>query len=145
MQAFCPRPPTPTPLGLPWEKTRWVGGRTCPHHASLTLSCLSLHEPETSAKQELGPHTVAKPSTTVGLPRGLLSFFFFLRPNPQSMEIPRLEVESELQLPAYATATATATQDPSRICDLHPSSWQHQILNPLMEARDRTGNLMDTS
>ena len=27
-------------------------------------------------------------------------------------------------------------------CDLHHSSWQHQIPNPLSEARDRTCNLM---
>ena len=45
------------------------------------------------------------------------------------MEVPRLGVSSELQLLAYATATAT--RDLSCICDLHPSSWQRQILNPL--------------
>jgi len=56
------------------------------------------------------------------------------------MEVPRLGVESELLLPAYARATAT--QDPSRICNLHHSSQQHQILNPLSEARGRTQNLM---
>ena len=33
-------------------------------------------------------------------------------------------------------------QDPSRVCDLHHSSWQCQILNPLSEVRDRTRNLM---
>ena len=50
------------------------------------------------------------------------------------MEVPRLGIESELQLPAYTTATAT--WDPSHICNLHRSSWQHRILNPLSEARD---------
>ena len=30
----------------------------------------------------------------------------------------------------------------SRVCDLHRSSWQWQILNPLSEARNQTGNLM---
>ena len=30
----------------------------------------------------------------------------------------------------------------SYICDLHHSSQQHQILNPLSEARDQTYNLM---
>ena len=29
-----------------------------------------------------------------------------------------------------------AKQDPSCLCYLHHSSWQHQILNPLREARD---------
>ena len=56
------------------------------------------------------------------------------------MEIPRLGVKSELQLPAYTTVTAT--WDPSRVWDLHHSSWQHRILNPLSEVRDRTYNLM---
>ena len=44
-----------------------------------------------------------------------------------------------------AYTTATATQDPSRICDLHHSSQQWWILNPLREAGDRTCILMDTS
>ena len=44
------------------------------------------------------------------------------------MEVPRLGIELELQLPAYTTATAV--QDPNRICDLHHSSRQRQILNP---------------
>ena len=52
------------------------------------------------------------------------------------MEVPRLGVESEPEPPAYATATAMP--DPSHICDLHHSSWQYRILNPLSEARDRT-------
>ena len=52
-------------------------------------------------------------------------------------------VESELQLPAYATAMAMP--DLSHICDLHHSSRQCRILNPLSEARDRTFILLDTS
>ena len=60
--------------------------------------------------------------------------FFFLGPHPQHMEVPRLEVQLELQLPAYTTATATP--DLSRVFDLHHSSWQHWILNPLSGARD---------
>ena len=54
-----------------------------------------------------------------------------------------LGVKFELQLPA--TATATATHDPSHVCDLHHSSQQHWILNPLRGARRRTLILMDTS
>ena len=56
------------------------------------------------------------------------------------MEVPRLGAESELQLPAYTSATATPVL--SRIFDLHHSSRQHQILNPLSKARDRARNLM---
>ena len=66
-------------------------------------------------------------------------YLLFLGPHPQHMQVPRLGVRLELQLPAYTTATATL--DPSRICNLHHSSRQHQILKPLSEARDYTRNL----
>ena len=48
------------------------------------------------------------------------------------MEVSRLEVETELQLLAYTTATAMP--DPCLMCDLHHSSQQCWILNPLSEA-----------
>ena len=70
-------------------------------------------------------------------------FFAFLGPHSQHMEAPRLTVQSELQLPTYTTVTATP--DPSHVCDLHHSSLQHQILNPLSEARERTLDLMAPS
>ena len=57
------------------------------------------------------------------------------------MEVPRLGVELELQLPA--SATATTMSDPSSVCNLHHSSRQCQIPDPLRKARDRT--LLDTS
>ena len=72
-----------------------------------------------------------------------LSLSLFLGPHLQHMEVPRLGVESELKLLAYVTATAT--RDPSCVCDLHHSSWQNQIFNPLSEARDWIGILMDTT
>ena len=61
-------------------------------------------------------------------------FLFFLRLHLWHMELPRLGVKSELQLLAYTTATAT--RDPSCVCDLHHSSQQCRILNPLSKARD---------
>ena len=66
--------------------------------------------------------------------------FPFLGPHPGHMEVPGLGVQSELQLRDYTTTTGT--WDPSCVCDLHHSSWQRWILNPLSEARDRTRNLM---
>ena len=48
------------------------------------------------------------------------------------VEVPRLGVKSELQLAVYATAT----QDLSHIYNLCCSLQQHQILNPLSDARD---------
>ena len=70
-------------------------------------------------------------------------FFCFIGPHPQHMKVPRLGVKSELQLLAYTTATAM--WDPCCIFSLYHSSWQHQILNLLSEARDRTPIFMDTS
>ena len=69
-------------------------------------------------------------------------YYFFLELHPPRMEVPSLGVTSELQLPAYATATAA--WDLSCIYDLHHSSRQCRILNPLGEARDRTCIITDT-
>ena len=69
-------------------------------------------------------------------------YFFFLQPHLRHLAFPRIGVEVELQLPAYPTATAIP--DPSRICDLHCSLWQHSILNSLSETRGQTRILMDT-
>ena len=68
-------------------------------------------------------------------------FFYcsFFRATPTTYEGSRTRVKWELQTLAYTTATAK--QDPRRVFDLHHSSRQRQILNPLSEARDRT--LMD--
>ena len=69
--------------------------------------------------------------------------FCLLWPHLQHMEVPRLGVESELLLPVYIEATAKL--DLRQICDLHCSSQQLRILNPLSRSRDRTHILMDTS
>ena len=66
----------------------------------------------------------------------------FLGPNQQPIEVPRLGVKLEPQLLSYTTATAT--RDLSRVCNLHHSSEQRRILNPLSEARDHTCVFMDT-
>ena len=63
----------------------------------------------------------------------------YLGPHLCHMEVLKLGLKSELHLPA------TATRDPSHVCDLHHSSRQRWILNPLSEARDPTHILMETS
>ena len=76
----------------------------------------------------------------------MLNFVFcfaFLGLHLQHMEVPRLGVKSELQLLDYATDMAMWGL--GHICKLHRSLWQHWILNPLIEARDGTCVLMDTS
>ena len=70
----------------------------------------------------------------------LLLLFGFLGQHLQHMEVRRLRAESELQLLIYTTATATP--DPSHVCNLHHSSQQRRIRNPLSKGRDRTRNLV---
>ena len=67
----------------------------------------------------------------------------FLGPHLWHVDVLRLEVKSELQLLAYATATAI--RDLSHICDQNHSSRQHQIADPLGEARHGTCILMDAN
>ena len=69
--------------------------------------------------------------------------FCFSEANLQHVEVPRLGVKSELQLPAYTTTTEMP--DPSHIYNLHHSSQQYCIPNPMSKARDWTCILMDTS
>ena len=73
----------------------------------------------------------------------LCTFFFFFGPHLQHTEVPRLGGDVELQLPVYTTATAMP--DSSCLFDLHHSSRQQWILNPLSEARDGTYVFVDTS
>ena len=61
----------------------------------------------------------------------IFCLFVFWGPHLKHMEIPRLGVY----------ARATAMPDQGHICDLHHTSWQHWILNPLIEARDQTRDL----
>ena len=63
--------------------------------------------------------------------------FVFLGPHPLHMEA---GVELELQPLAYATAIA---EPDLSTCNLHHSSHQCQILNPLSKARDQTCVLME--
>ena len=67
----------------------------------------------------------------------------FLGLHPWHMDIPRIGMELELHLTTYTTAPAMP--DPTCVCDLHHSSQQHWILNPLSKARDQTPILVDTS
>ena len=81
-----------------------------------------------------------------GIPLFLILYsfiFIILELHPWHMEVPRLGVELELQLGAYTTATAP--RDPSRVCDLHHSSRQRWISNPVSEVGDGTHTHMDTS
>ena len=72
----------------------------------------------------------------------LLFFFSFLGPHCGMWSFPgEVSNQSCSHQPIYVTATVT--QDPSHVFDLHRSSRQHPILNPLSEARVGTHVLMD--
>ena len=58
------------------------------------------------------------------------------------MEVSRLGVLSELWSLAYIPESQQLAWHPSHVCDLHHSSRQCGILNPLSEAKDQTSNLM---
>ena len=81
------------------------------------------------------------------LPASQVFVFFFVfsfrSPHLRHMEVPRLGVQLELQQLAYPTATAMPHL--SYTCNLRHSLHQHQTLNLLSKARDRTCDLMDTS
>ena len=68
-------------------------------------------------------------------------FFFLFRAAPGAYG--SSQARGQIQLPAHARATAI--QDPSHVCNLHHSSRQCWILNPLSEARDQTQILVDAS
>ena len=70
----------------------------------------------------------------------LFYFICFLEPYLQHMEVSRLGVKSDVQW--LTCPAATAMRDLSCICNVHHSSWQHWILNPLGEAKDGTCILM---
>ena len=73
----------------------------------------------------------------------IIIIIFSFRAAPTACRSCQIRVERELQLPAYSTATAK--WDLSCICDLHHSSWQCWIPDPLREAGEQTCVLMDTS
>ena len=53
--------------------------------------------------------------------------------------------QSRCRIRALAAGLRHSNWDLSCVCDLHHSSWQGQILNPLTEARDQTCILTDIS
>ena len=80
--------------------------------------------------------------------KGLLLFYYFhffclfafSRATPEAYRDSQAGVQSELQLQAYSRAAAT--RDPSCVCDLHHSSRQCRVLNPLSKGKDQTRNLV---
>ena len=146
-----PSPPSPEPAPSPPGASAAFLPASLPEAAS---GCASLapHPPQVKkggpwpqaiSSEEASPAPPSSDRKALVLVFCFCFCFCFLGPQVQPMEVPRLEVESDLQPPAYTIATAT--WDLRRICDLHHSSRQCQILNPLSKAWDRTHNLMDIS
>ena len=73
------------------------------------------------------------------------NFFFFGLFRAHPVACGSSQARGQTRAVAASLLTAKATPDPSHVCDLHCSSLQCRILDPLREARDRTHILMDTS
>ena len=85
---------------------------------------------------EYNPKVVVFGALEITLVCFVLFCFVFWGLHPQHMKVPRPGLILEPQPPAYTTATATP--DLSWVYDLHHSSRQRWILNPLSEATDWT-------
>ena len=96
---------------------------------SISTPCFGSHPAPTSIRAPRPTHSPWAPEWSFIF---ILFYFGFLGPPLQHMEVPRLEIELELSLPPQSQQR----KDLSRTCDLHHSSWQSWILNPLSEARD---------
>ena len=72
----------------------------------------------------------------------LLLLFFFLSFRATPTACGGSQARGQIRAVAASYTTATARPDTSLVCDLHHSSWQCQILNPLCKARDGTCILM---
>ena len=105
---------------------------------------LGMHVPIPNT-QAIPPHCLS-PSVTISLFSKSVSCFFvcFLFLSFRAAPATYIGSQARAQIGAklQADTTATATPDLSHICDLHHSSQQRQILNPLSKARDQTCNFM---
>ena len=80
----------------------------------------------------------------------LLSFLspslpFFLLPWSTGAAYGGSQAMGEIGATVVGLHTATTTPDLSCVCDIHHSSQQRWILDPLSSAKDRTCTIMDTS
>ena len=123
-------------------RNQYISGKVSTQHRVQVCEHRTTQEGSCSYFQKC--HHNSSKALVIQVPKSFYFIYFvflpFLGLHPRHMEVPRLGVESKLLLPAYTRATATP--DPSLICDLHHSSWQCQILNPLSDARNRTRNLI---
>ena len=101
-------------------------------HLTLCTQCASSFLQSISLNQFLKPPEEVKLLIMSHINIAFFFSFSCLRATLWHVDVPRLGAESELQLPAHTTAMP----DPSHVCDIHHTSQQRYILNPLSEARD---------
>ena len=75
----------------------------------------------------------------------ILSFFFFKLFRAAPLAYGSSQARGRIGATSANLCRSHSNGDPSRICDLHHSSWQLWIPNPLSKARDQTCILRDTS
>ena len=112
---------------------------TCPSHSHGPANALHQGMPVAMCCLPEGPTGVPLcPSAPLPLHPWWTSL---LGQHVRHMDVTRLGVQLELQVLAYTAAT----HDPSHVHDLHHSSGQRRIINPLSRARAQTCILRDTS
>ena len=93
------------------------------------------------------PNGIGFHCTTTGTPRRFFCLFVCLFGGGAAPEVAYGSSQPRGWIEAVAAGLhhshSNARSKP--VCDLHHNSWQHQILNPLSEARDQTCILMDVS
>ena len=81
----------------------------------------------------LGSRTGSSVLSPFFFPFSFLFFFSFSFLMAAPVAYGRSQARGQIGAAAAGYAAATATWDPSHVCDLHHSSWQHQIPDPLSD------------
>ena len=114
-------------------------------HLQPTPQLTAMPDPQPTKQSQglnLQPHGSQLDSSTTE-PRREFSLSFFFKATPAACESSK--ARGRIGAVVAGLHHSTATRDPSCICNLHHSSWQCQILNPMSKARDQTHILMDIS
>ena len=74
-----------------------------------------------------------------------LLLFCLFKATPEAYGGSQARGPSGAEVTGHSHSHSHSKWDLSCVCDLRHSSQQHQVINPLSKARDRTCDLMDTS
>ena len=140
--------------GYTTDTAMWVASHICClHHSSRQHQILNpLSEARDRTRNLMVPSQIRFRCTKTGTPSPLFIYYYYyyyyyyyLLFRAASVAYGGSQARGPIGAVATTYTTVTAMPDPSHVYDLHHSPRQHQILNPLSKARDRTFALTDTS